>query len=172
MSRAVLLFVAALLGCSPEVRGIELAELDLTDMETVRDIRSRLDDAERAAFASYVAKHHLRAAAFCGRPLIGTDGQGPKTVGEAIDLTIARDARDRRALVEASRPPHPREVARRSWDDLISERDGLIDAQSRLLEVHGQAGEGSPEWKALEARKLEVDRRLAELKPRVFGSDN
>ena len=52
MSRAVLLFVAALLGCSPEVRGIELAELDLTDMETVRDIRSRLDDTERAAFAS------------------------------------------------------------------------------------------------------------------------
>jgi hypothetical protein len=172
VSRAVLLFVASLLGCSPEVRGIELAELDLTNMETVRDIRGRLGDADGAAFASYVAKHHLRAAAFCGRPLIGADGQLPKTVGEAIDLTMARDAEDRRALAEASRPRHPREVAKQSWDDLISERDGLIDAQSRLLELHGPASERSAEWKALETRKLGVDRRLAEMKPLVFGSDS
>jgi hypothetical protein len=169
VSRAVLLVVAALLGCSPEVREIELAELDLTDMETVQTIRARLGEAEGAVFASYVAKHYVRSAAFCGRPLVTSEGQPPATVGEAIDLTIARDAQDRRALEEASGPRHPREIAKQEWDELISERDAVIDAQSRLLEVSGPGAQHSTEWKALQASKLELDRRLAEMKPRVFG---
>jgi hypothetical protein len=169
VSRGVLLLVAALLGCSPEVKDIELKELDLTDMETVQDIRARLDKAEGAAFANYVAKHYVRSAAFCGRPLVTPDGQPPATVGEAIDLTKARDAQDRQALEEAARPRHPREVAKQEWDELISERDTIIDAQSRLLEVSGRGAQRSTEWKALEASKLELDRRLAEMKPRVYG---
>ena len=168
--RGVLLLVAALLGCSPEVREIELAELDLTDMTTVQDIRARLDKAEGAAFASYVAKHYVRSAAYCGRPLVTADGEPPATVGEAIDLTLTRDAEDRRALEEAAGPRHPRELAKQEWDELISERDTVIDAQSRLLEVGGTASQSSREWKTLEARKLKLDGRLAELKPRAFGT--
>ena len=171
MSRGVLLVVAALLGCSPEARDIELEGLDLTDMETVQDIRARLDDADRAAFASYVAKHYLRSAAFCGRPLVTSDGQPPATVGKAIYLTRARDAEDRQALEAAARPRHPREVAKQEWDELISERDAVIDAQSQLLEGKGAEAQRSKEWKTLEARKLELDQRLVEMKPRAFGPE-
>jgi len=102
--------------------------------------------------------------------LLASDGKPPTTVGEAIDLTLTRDAEDRRKLEEAIEPRHPREMAKEAWDDLISERDGLIDAQSRLLEVHGPAAEGSREWKALETRKLGIDKRLVEMKPLVFGA--
>ena len=171
MSRAVLLVIAALLGCSPEVRGLELDDLDLTDMKTVQDIRVRLDEVEGPAFASYVTKHYMRSAAFCGRPLVASDGRPPATVGEAIDLTIARDTEERRAAEEAARPRHARDVAKQEWDELISERDGIIDAQSRLLELDGPGAQRSTEWKILEARKLELDRRLTEVKPRVFGPD-
>ena len=163
--------VAVLLGCSPGVKEIELDELDLTDMETVQNIRARLDRADGAAFASYVAKHYVRSAAFCGRPLVTSGGQPPATVGEAIDLTMMRDAQDQRALEEASGPRHPREVAKQEWDELISERDGVIDAQSQLVELDGPGAQRSTEWKVLEARKLELDRRLTEVKPRVFGPD-
>ena len=61
--------------------------------------------------------------------------------------------------------------AKQEWDELISERDGVIDAQSRLLELDGPGAQRSTEWKILEARKLELDRRLTEVKPRVFGPD-
>jgi hypothetical protein len=129
-----------------------------------------LNAEDAAAFSNFLAKHLIASAAFCGRPLTSASGQPPRTLGEAIDLARVRDAEERRVRELASRPKHPRELARQQWDGLISERDLVIDAQSRLTAEHGPAAKRLAEWSALESRLTHLDERLFKMKPSVFGT--
>ncbi|MXO59989.1 hypothetical protein GRI89_10600 [Altererythrobacter salegens] len=159
-----------LLSCAPDARSIKLTDVDLSDMDTVQGIRSQLSANDGAIFANYVVKHSLTSASFCGHPLVDPNGYPPKTVGEAIELTIVRDAEDRAERIAARRPKNSWELKQERWDDLVSERDMLIDSQSMLLAKHGSEAERLPEWKSIEARKVDLESRLREMKPTVFKS--
>jgi hypothetical protein len=172
MIRAVTLLaiLCALSSCASDTRGVKLANIDLGDAEAVQEIRARLSPQDRGAFNDYVLMHRISSESFCGKALVRPDGKAPETVGEAIDLAAVRDAEDRLAMKAASRPKHPRELAQQKWDELVSERDMLIDAQSVLRIEHGQAAERLSEWSAIKAKLADVDKRLIAMKPKVFGS--
>jgi hypothetical protein len=160
MSRAIPLIasMSLLLGCAPGVKDAKLEDVDLSDMKALQAIRAQLNAEDGAA-------------SFCGRPLAGPDGKPPRTVGEAIDLALDRDAADRRALALEGQSEYSRPRAQEQWDDLISERDMLINAQSVLRADHGAFAERRSEWKALEARIAHVNDHLSELEPLIYGPD-
>ncbi len=170
MARAALLFVILLGGCAPAARDIALADLDLRDMQTVQAIRTQLGEQDARAFASFVVRHHVKSAGFCGQPLQDSRGKPPETVGEAIDLAVRRDALELQAKMAALAPKHPRELAQEAWDDLVRERDLGVDAQSRLRMEYGDAAVRRPEWARLEASLAEIDRKLAAMRPSLFGA--
>jgi hypothetical protein len=173
MSRAIPLIasMSLLLGCAPGVKDAKLEDVDLSDMKALQAIRAQLNAEDGAAFASYVVRHSVASASFCGRPLAGPDGKPPRTVGEAIDLALDRDAADRRALALEGQSEYSRPRAQEQWDDLISERDMLINAQSVLRADHGAFAERRSEWKALEARIAHINDHLSELEPLIYGPD-
>lgn len=172
MIRAVTLLaiLCSLAGCASDPKAMNLAEVDLDDPNAVQDIRVRLDVPDRQAFNDFVFRHYTASAHFCGRALIRRDGKPPETVGEAITLTLIRQAKERRDASKATRPKTPRERARERWDDLISERDMLIDAQALLREKHGPVAHNLSEWRATEARLGAIDKGLIAIKPQVFGA--
>lgn len=170
MTRAVFLFVALLAGCAPQARDITLADVDLRNMQIVGAIRAGLEPEERIAFANYIVRHHARSANFCGQPLMAVNGKEPTTIGEAVDLSILRDAAERLALIESKKPKHPLQLAKDEWDRLISARDIMIDSQSRLRMEHGDKAVRRPEWKLLESRMAQINEKLVAMKPAVFGA--
>ena len=169
MARAFFLFVCLLGGCAPEARGIALSDVDLSDMHTVRTIRSQLAPKDGIAFANYVVRHHAKSASYCGQPLRNADGKAPETVGEAIDLAVQRNALERQVSIAPEPPKHPRTLAKENWDNLIRDRDFMLDSQARLRLEYGNAAKRRPEWKPLETRMAENDRKLMALKSAVFG---
>lgn len=172
MIRAVTLLaiLCSLAGCASDPKTMKLAEVDLDDPNAIQEIRVRLDVPDRQAFNDFVFRHYTASAHFCGRALIRRDGKPPETVGEAITLTLIRQAKERQDTSKAARPKTPRERARERWDDLISERDMLIDAQALLREKHGPAAHNRSEWRATEARLGAIDKGLIAIKPQVFGA--
>ncbi|MES2781808.1 MAG: hypothetical protein V4657_03355 [Pseudomonadota bacterium] len=170
MVRAVFLIVGLLAGCAPEARDIALADVDLRNMQTVGTIRARLAPNERIAFANFIARHHIKSANFCGQPLVAATGKEPATVGEAVDLSMLRDAAERKALIEAKSPKHSGQLAREEWNAIISARDILLDSQTRLRIEYGENAVRRAEWKILATKMAEIDRKLIKMKPVVFGS--
>lgn len=169
MSRSIIFMCMLLAGCASDVRDTRLADIDLRNMETVQEISARLPPAQRAAFANYVLVHNAASAGFCGRALARSDGTPPETIGEAIELSRIRDAEMRRATNGPPERTDPGEEASKNWDDLIVERDMLIDAQSILRAEHGVEATRLAEWKSLQDRMVTIDRRLLEMKPKMFG---
>ncbi|MFN3619714.1 hypothetical protein [Sphingorhabdus sp.] len=172
MTRMIFLFIGLLAGCAPQARDIALTDVDLRDMEAVAAIRAQLLPHERAAFASFLVRHHISSANFCGQPLISTHGRAPETIGEAVDLAIDRDAAEAKALAEANKPKHPRHRAKEEWDNLITARDILMDSQSRLRIEHGEKALRRSEWKSLSTKMAEIDRKLVSMKEKVYGPDS
>lgn len=170
MLRALLLFVLLLGGSRPDVRDIALAEVDLGDVQAVQSIRSQLGADDARAFASFVARHHVESANFCGRPPLMRSGRLPETVGDAIDLAAQRDAMDRAALRLAQAPKHPRQLAREEWDRLIRDRDMKLDALARLQSQYGKAAVRRADWAPLQEKLADIDRQLVAMKPYLFGS--
>lgn len=172
MTRAIFLLIGLVAGCAPQGRDIPLADVDLRNMQTVTTIRAQLVPQERIAFANYVVRHHARSDNFCGDPLMSANGKPPATIGEAVDLSIVRDAAERQALIEANKPKHPNQLAKEEWDRLTSARDVLMDAQSRLSMEFGDKAERRPEWKSLSAEMTEINKKLVVMKPVIFGGSH
>ncbi|WP_211214996.1 hypothetical protein [Novosphingopyxis baekryungensis] len=101
--------------------------------------------------------------------MTGLDGRQPETVGEAIDLAKARELEERAAAEIQSRPKHPLELAQIEWDELIAERDILIDEQTLLRAEHGPAAERSIEWTSIQTKMTEIEDRLLAIKPKLYG---
>ena len=170
MTRFFLLFVALLGGCAPGARDTALSDLNLRDMQQIQTIRNQLGPQDGRAFANYVMRHHVASANYCGRPLLSAHGQPPETVGEAIDLAMRRDALELKAVLAATAPKHPRQLARDEWDSLIRDRDMKVDARARLHDQFGERASRRPEWASLETQLAEIDRKLTAMKPLVFGA--
>lgn len=170
MTRFILLFVVVLGGCAPSARDIALSDLNLRDMQQIQTIRNQLGPQDGRAFANYVMRHHVTSANYCGRPLLSAHGQPPETVGEAIDLAMRRDALELKAVLAATAPKHPRQLARAEWDSLIRDRDMKVDARARLHDQFGERASRRPEWASLEIQLAEIDRKLVAMKPLVFGA--
>lgn len=172
MNRALPLVAILLLfaGCAPAVKSLSLADINLDDPHAVSQIGSQLSEADRAALATYIVRHRAGGRHFCGRPLLRSDGRTAQTVGEAIQLTVAREREQREADAKLREPGTSHGRARERWDDLASQRDTLLDAQSRLREQSGSAAEQTAEWKRLADRLADIDARLERLRPVVFGS--
>ncbi len=148
--------------CANDVKSIRLANVDLSDSSVVHKLGQGLRGAERAALSTYVFRHRVQSAGFCGKKLVDHEGGGPTTIGEAIDLTIARQDADARR--EAQKP-----VWAQRWEELTRERDRLIDRQGFLLAEHGSAARQTLDWETLEASLTENGRALTNLR-RVSGA--
>lgn len=170
MTRATFIIVALLAGCTPDARDIALADVDLSNMQTVADIRAQLLPQEQVPFANYVVRHHNMSANFCGKPLVAATGKEPATIGEAVDLSIIRDAAERQALIEAKKPKTASQLARSEWRNLVSAKDMLLDSQTRLRMDFGDKAVQRPEWRSLESKITEIDKELVAMRPTVFGS--
>ena len=167
--QCTLLSLVLLSSCATDTRSIQLADIDFRDMRAVQDIRGGLSPKDGVAFANYVVRHRSSSSRFCGRLLTGLDGRQPETVGEAIDLAKARELEERAAAEKQSRPKHPLELAQIEWDELIAERDILIDEQTLLRAEHGPAAERSIEWTSIQTKMTEIEDRLLAIKPKLYG---
>ncbi len=156
------LLVAGCLGNGARERS--LAGLDLSNMELVRDLGEGLSGDDRAAFSTYVLIHAPSSPSFCGERLFARDGREPLTVGEAIDLTRLREFEIRLARAEEAKPLTPVQLARRQVRFTDDQRGMVSDQQTLLFAKYGAAARQTPEWAALERRKAEYERQLAEMR--------
>lgn len=164
------IFVCALAACSQDVRSLELADVDLSDMEVVQEIRHSLPPEDRPVFSTYVVKHVATSSSFCGETLVDRNGREPRTIGEALALTVLREERDRRERLAAERPLSATELARRERETLVGRREALIARQTALFATQGPAAAQAPEWKAIAAEMAEVDRRLSAMGAAAAGA--
>lgn len=167
LPRFAIILALLLSACADDVRGLRLAEVDLSDGAAVRQLGRQLSPADSAALITYAALHAPSSPGFCGKRLLGPSGQEPATIGEAIDFTRERAAAIRTASLGAERPKSAAELAAEQWDGLIVQRELLISRQSVLLSEHGPAAKRLSEWASLEARMAEYDSKLAALKPKM-----
>ncbi len=87
------LAIAALVGCTDDVRGKSLADYDLSDSAVTVPLIENLDEADRAPFRQFLLHHMATSKGFCGEPLFDEDGAAPVTIGDAIRLTRVREER-------------------------------------------------------------------------------
>jgi len=169
MRRASIILALALFGCAADVGDIRLADVDLSDAKVVERLSRRMDPDERQAFTTYVVAHFASSASFCGRPLVGPQGQEPVTIREAIELTRFRQAQQPVGgdlLAVSTRE----DQIIRQWHDLISKRDLLIDRQTLLRAQNGASAERLSEWKSIQVEMADLDRQLLELKPQFLAA--
>ena len=147
--RAHLALIALLAACgsAQNVRQIPIANLDLSNMKVVTDIQSQLPTAQRPALATYALLHWPGSKAFCGHRLSDKSGHEPSTVGEAIDLTLLREAQN------AARPdtllPEPERNLVHALERLESQRDSLVVQRDVALQM------GKPDTYAGQIRVLD-----------------
>jgi hypothetical protein len=154
------LLLLLLAACSPDVRSLELADVDLSDMGVVQEIRQNLPPEDRPVFSTYIVRHLATSSSFCGETLVDRNGREPRTIGEALVLTVMREERDRRERLAAKRPLSAPELARRERDLLIGQREALLARQTYLFSTQGPGVQQLPEWDAITAQIAEIDGKL------------
>lgn len=155
-----IVLACVLAACSRDVRSLELADVDLSDMKVVQEIRHDLPPEDQPVFSTFVIKHVATSSSFCGETLVDSSGREPRTIGEALALTVLREERDRRERLAAERPLSATEQARRERDSLVGQREALLARRTFLLSTRGPAAEQLPEWESIAARMAEIDSRL------------
>lgn len=159
-ARLMIGLIWVLAACSQDVRSLELADVDFSDMKVVQQIRQDLPPEDRAVFSTFVVRHVATSSSFCGETLVDSNGREPLTLGEALALTVLRDERDRRERLAAERPLSAVETARRQHEGLIQQREALIARQTHLLATQGPAAKQSPEWESTAKQMAEIESRL------------
>lgn len=148
----VLALSAALIGCSPDPHATKITPSLLEDSAKMQTVSNRLSPADRQKFGTYIMNRAVTNGGF-GKPLLRADSKDPATVGEAIALVDAYNAR--MARVEA----------------VEAERDLKLEALSAELEklrapmeTSGYAPGPTGAYNAVIARKEAV---TAEYQPRI-----
>lgn len=168
MQRMSVFLSFALLGCTSDVGNTRLADVDLSDMRVVQRLKSQMDPEERQAFATYMVEHYVSSEKFCGRPLVGAQGQKPATIRDAIEMTRFRQRQDYAAIPDDSGIRE--EPIVRQWDDLISRRDLLIDRQTLLSAENGKSARDNRELKSIRDNIADLDRQLLDLRSRYLAA--
>lgn len=161
-----------LASCGQDVRDTPLAGLDLNDRALVASLRERLAPDDRAPFATYALLHWPGSRLYCGSPPNDGAGREPETIGEAIEVTLAREEELEKARAAAVEPQtdfdHQRALETRAIDrveELVLKRDMLA---TRL----GPDASKSPEWKRLKRMLDEATEDLAALRRKADTADN
>lgn len=161
-----------LASCGQDVRDTPLAGLDLNDRTLVASLRERLAPDDRAPFATYALLHWPGSKLFCGSPPNDSTGREPETIGEAIEVTLAREEKLEKARTAAAEPQsaldHQQALETRAIDrveELTLERDMLATSL-------GPNTSKSPEWQRLKRKLEEATEDLAALrrKPKTAGN--
>lgn len=132
-------------------------------MEFVHQLARDLGPAEGAALITYAAIHDPASRHFCGKRLVDSRGEEPKTIGGAISLTLEQMAQNR-APERTRSPETPAELIAKRLEEATFQRDMVTDRQSFLLADHGAAAKRLPEWRSLESRKASLKGTLTSLR--------
>ncbi|WP_228243763.1 hypothetical protein [Porphyrobacter sp. GA68] len=143
MQRVVLVVASCslLLGaCGRDIAAEPLAAFDLTQPAVVESVLAELPPESRGAFATFTIHHLASSTAFCGDVLVNEAGREPATIGEAIRLTIAREAdlrRDEQAVDLAALSPAERREYRLA--QLLEAHEHLVDRRENAIMLNGDA---------------------------------
>jgi len=163
MLRNLPLVLALLLAsCGEDVRNRPLADVDLSNIKFVHQLARDLGSTDGAALINYADIHDPGSTHFCGERLVDARGEEPKTIGGAIDLTLARVALTR-AGERTQTSETPAELIGKRLEDVAFERDMVSDRESFLLADHGLAAKQLPEWRSLESKKANLNQTLTSL---------
>lgn len=157
---STVLLLLLLSACSRDVRTLELANVDFSDMDVVQGIRQNLPPEDRPVFSTYVVRHVATSSSFCGETLVDRNGKEPRTIGEALALTLLREERDRRERLAAERPLSATEAARRDRETLIGRKEALLARKTFLYSNNGPGALQLPEWESIDEQIAELDRQL------------
>lgn len=161
LSRLSFALLLSLSACAPDPLSRELASLDLADMGVVQNLGRNLAPDERVAFNTYIAIHRPDGPGFCGERLVDKQGKEPATVGEAINLTLARIEADKALRRAAAQPKSPAEMAQEKKEFLLAQREQIEVRRSLLFAQYGPDAERMPEWREIDRELAEYDRQLA-----------
>lgn len=154
------------MACSENLREHELSQYDFADMAVVSAVSAQLEKQDRAIFRTYAVKHLTSSAKFCGEKLVSVEGREPVTIGEAIDLTLAREARD--AELRASQDLRNFSPAAQRYiriEELTEARDDVINEREiyRMMEGDPSDIEQHNQWREFERQIAEINAQLATL---------
>jgi ABC-type multidrug transport system ATPase subunit len=158
----VILLSAMLASCTTSRLDTPLAGLDLNDRATLARLQRDLAPEDRGALALYALLHWPGSAAFCGEPLLDSQGRLPQTIGEALRLTKARQAADAAAAVQRARPLSQGEKRLAEQEYEINRRDALL-ARQQVAMMQADSPESRAELRDIEAELEAVNARLEEL---------
>lgn len=169
--RPVIISIAlalAVTGCASSTLDTPLAGLDLNDSRTLARLQSGLSSQDRGALAVYALRHWPESRAFCGEAVVDTSGRLPRTIGEAIQLTKAREQADTAAALARARPKSDGEKLLEQRDFEISQRDALL-ARQQVAMAMLKSKRARSEMASISRDLAEVDKRLGEINARLEG---
>lgn len=164
-----LLAALALTSCMTPSRDVTLGGLDLNDPQVLERLQSGLTPAERGAFAVYALRHWPSSRYFCGEALVDSSGRMPKTVGEAVAQTLAREEADAAAKRARERPLGRIEQMLRDRNEALSRRDVII-ARQNVARMQPDNNKSRAERAAIADELDEIERLIRKLN-RDLASD-
>lgn len=113
-----------------------LSAYDLSDRDVVNAVLSELAPQQRGPFLTFTIHHLASSKAFCGDVLVDKSGREPITIGEAIRMTVAREAeRNRQPEIVDPATLSPVVLYRMRLNELLEEREMLVDRREMLLMI-------------------------------------
>lgn len=146
-----------LAACGTPPREVKLAGLDLGESAVLEKLRVGLAPGEGAALITYAAFHWPGSKNYCGRPIFAQVVE-PKTVGEAIDRTIAFETALARKRMAETEPASLADRRAQRDQQLIDRFEELTLSRSMVLTRVERQAERASDLEAIE-RELETVRR-------------
>lgn len=142
--------------CAADGRATALQGLDLGDRATLRAIQEQIPRDQRGALATYALLHWPQSKFYCGRP-VGPSGTVPRTVGDAIDMTLAFESDRERALAATRAPANAFDRLVERKQETITRIETLVLQRDMVRAKLGPSAASSAEYRAI-AAKLETAR--------------
>ena len=122
----------ALSACTATPHEMLLDEIDLADERALAAIKSDLTAPERAALTNYVLFHWPDSQYYCGE-VADRLGETPKTIGQAIRLTLTEQERLQKAR-RGIESPVLETALRQSDEQQVIDRMEMLELQRHGLE--------------------------------------
>lgn len=155
-----------LVSCRGEVREQSLAGLDLNDPQIIDTLKGKLAPEQQTALATYALLHWPESKFYCGKA-IDPSLKSPETVGEAIDQTLAYEARRTAQVAASRRETSPLDEALEEQAQLIARIDSLALRRDILNSRLGPASPTSEEYKTIERDMAATRQTLAKVRDQI-----